>query len=188
MKRRRFITHIFAGAAGTVSLPCAGSFVFAQERVYLSEEKALKLIFPRSRQIEREEKQLNDEQLRSIEKRLGVRLASSTQVIWRGTTGDATDGYAMILNEIGKERFISFIVGITPDFKVQRIALMVFRESKGWEVEDPRFTAQFRGKTSHDHLQIGSDIIAITGATLSSRAFCRGAKKALIICETLYKH
>ncbi|HKX27734.1 MAG TPA: FMN-binding protein, partial [Blastocatellia bacterium] len=165
-----------------------GPFDWTQERVYLSEEKALKLVFPKSQQIQREEQRLNDEQTRSVEHRLGVRLASSEQVVWRGTTDGGTDGYAMILHEIGKERLITFIVGIAPDFKVQRIALMVFRESKGWEVEDPRFTAQFRGKTSQNRLQIGSDIIGITGATLSSRAFCRGAKKALVICETLYKH
>lgn len=185
MQRRRFITYVITGAAGAVALPAATAF--AQQRVFLTEEKALKLVFPKSQQVQREEKQLTEEQLKTVESKLGVRLASRKQIVWRGVTDGKADGYAMILDEIGKEQFITFIVGVTPDFKVQRVALMVFRETKGWEVEDPRFTGQFRGKTLHDRLAVGIDIVGVTGATLSSRAFCRGAKKALVICETLYK-
>jgi Na+-translocating ferredoxin:NAD+ oxidoreductase RnfG subunit len=143
---------------------------------------------PSSAKVVKEERDLTDEQLHAVEKTLGTRLQSRAQVIYCGETNSATDGYAMIANEIGKEQFITFVVGITKEFKVQRVALMVFRESRGWEVEDPRFTGQFRGKTSRDRLLVGADIIGITGATLSARAFSRGTKKALAICEALYKH
>lgn len=185
MERRTFITNLITGAlaVGAASRP-----IRAQERRYLTEERALRLALPSSAKVAREERELTDEQLHAVEKTLGTRLQSRTQVIYRGETQGATDGYAMIMHEIGKEQLITFVVSLTKEFKVQRVALMVFRESRGWEVEDARFTGQFRGKTSHDRFLVGADIIGITGATLSARAFGRGTKKALAICEALYKH
>lgn len=190
IRRRHFVTRLIrdtgAVAAGAVLL---GDILplLAQQRVYLSEQQALKLIFPHSEKVLAEDHDLTPEQDRSIALSLRYRLASRTQRVWRGVTGDRTDGYAMILNEIGKEQYITFIAGVTPEFRVLRVALMVFRENRGWEVEDARFTNQFRGKISLDRLIVGADINGITGATLSSQALCRGTKKALVICETLYR-
>src|SRR6266498_2341357 len=184
MKRRTFVTQIITG---TAALTSPAHYTFAQERRYLTEEQALKLVFPSSAKIVKEAKELSDEQRQAVQKALGVRLQSRSQTFYRGETNGATDGYAMIANEIGKEQFITFIVGIAKEFKIQRVALMVFRESRGWEVADARFTGQFRGKTVRDRFLVGSDIIGITGATLSARAFGRGARKALVLCEALYK-
>lgn len=190
IRRRHFVTRLIrdtgAAAAGVTFIGDVFP-LFAQQRVYLDEQQALKLVFQRSEQVLPEDHDLTPDQERSIALSLRYRLASRGQRVWRGVTGGRTDGYAMVLNEVGKEQYITFIVGIAPDFRVQRVALMVFRESRGWEVEDARFTNQFRGKTSSDRLIIGADINGITGATLSSQAFCRGTKKALVICETLYR-
>ena len=185
MRRREFITHI---VTGTIALTATRGQAVAQERRYLTEEQALRQAFPGSEHIVRDEKQLSDDQLQTVEKALGIRLRSRTQAVYRAETRGATDGYAMIANEVGKEQFITFLVAMNRQFKVLRVTLLVFRESRGWEVEDRRFSDQFRGKTSSDRLLVGSDIIGVTGATLSSRAFCRGIKKALVICEALYKN
>ncbi len=184
MKRRTFISSVVAGV-GAVAV--AGVPLYAQERKYLNQDQALKLVFPKSERIVAEDHQLNDVQATAVQQALRVQLSKRNFTIHRGITGGGTDGYALIADEIGKDQFITFIVGITPDFRVQRVALMVFRESRGWEVEDARFTNQFRGKTSRDRLLVSADITGITGATLSSRAFCRGTKKALVLCETFYK-
>src|SRR5262249_17953703 len=183
MWRRTFITSC---VAGTLTL-ATGESVFTQERRYLSEDQALKLIFPKSQQIRTEDKSLNAAQQVAVEKRLRYRLAQTSFRIHIGETNGQADGYAMVMNEIGKEMPITFIVGITPQFRISRVALMVFRESKGWEVEDSRFTSQFKGRSSGDAFAVNSDIIGVTGATLSSRAFCKGTKKAIVICEALYK-
>lgn len=182
MKRRQFIKTVMA--LGTVAV--CHRVGFAQEKVYLNVEQALKVIFAKSGSIVQDQKQLTDAQLADLEKACGVRI-NKAQNIYRGVTNGATDGYALIVNEIGKDQYITFIVGISLEFKVQRVALMVFRETRGAEVNDARFTNQFRGKSKKDRLLVGSDIIGITGATLSSRAFCRGTKKALLICETFYR-
>jgi|SRR5882724_4544915 len=183
MQRRHFVTRLIQGT-GTAFM---SDTLLAQQRVYLSEQQALKLVFPHSGQVVPENHDLTPDQERAIALTLRYRLASRTQRVWRGLSGGHTDGYAMILNEVGKEQYITFVAGITPEFRVQRVALMVFRENRGWEVEDARFTNQFRGQALSDSLTVGADINGITGATLSSQALCRGTKKALVICEALYR-
>jgi Na+-translocating ferredoxin:NAD+ oxidoreductase RnfG subunit len=181
--RRQFVVRILQGSGtwAAASLP-----VFAQQRVYLTEEQALHLVFPASEHVLKEEKILTAAQQADIERRLRARLDGPSQRVYRGETGGRADGYGMIVDEIGRDQAITFIVGIGPDLKVKKVALMVFRETRGWEVQDARFTNQFRGRTARDPLQVGADIIGISGATLSSRAFCRGTRKALLICEALY--
>ncbi len=185
MKRRNFITTLIldTGASAAVLTPP----LMAQQRVYLTEQQALKLIFPHSESITVEDRELTPSEEQEIALALRYRLAKRRQRIWRAETGGKLDGYAMVMDEIGKEQYITFIVGVTPEFRANRVALMVFRESRGWEVEDARFTNQFRGKRPGDRLVIGTDINGIAGATLSSQAFCRGVKKALVICETVHR-
>jgi Na+-translocating ferredoxin:NAD+ oxidoreductase RnfG subunit len=184
MKRRQFIVGFTAGVA---ALGAAAPAAFAQDRRYLSQDQALRLVFPYSQDITREDYTLDASQLAAVQNALRLRLASATLTIFRGVSNGATDGYAMILDEIGKDQPITFIVGVTPDIRVSRVALMVFRETRGWEVEDARFANQFRGKTMRNRIAVGSDIVGVTGATLSSRAFCRGTRKALAICEALFR-
>jgi hypothetical protein len=184
MKRREFIVGVTAGVA---ALGAAASAALGQERRFLSQDDALRLVFPNSQRIARESYTLTAAQLATVQNALHMRLASATQTIFRGVSNDATDGYAMIVDEVGKDQPITFVVGVTPDYHVSRVALMVFRETRGWEVEDARFTNQFRGKTLSNRIAIGSDIVGVTGATLSSRAFCRGARKALAICEAIFQ-
>lgn len=169
------------GAWAAASLP-----VFAQQRVYLSEEQALKVVFPGSTRVRAEDKALTPAQQEEIERRLRARLGGATQRVWRGETAGRADGYAMVVDEVGREQAITFIVGLGPDLKVRKVALMVFRETRGGDVDDPRFTNQFKGKSARDPLQVGGDIIGIAGATLSSRAFCRGTRRVLLICDALY--
>lgn len=186
MQRRIFINKLIKTVGLAATTVIANPLpVWSQERVFLTTDKALKVIFPKSEKILTEQKLLNDEQLKKISNLLRVQIPKQ-QIFFRGETAGNTDGYAMILNEIGKDQFITFIVGITPQFKVFRVSLMVFRETRGWEVQDARFSNQFAGKTSRDRLLVGADIVGITGATLSAQAFCRGTKKALALCETVY--
>lgn len=187
MDRRVFIKKLMVTSIAVSPLIAHPETIWAQEKVYMTEEQALKMIFAKSERIVKEEKILSNELRPKVEVALGARLSTDKHLIYRGETAGSTDGYAMILNELGKDQFITFIVGVSNQFKIQKIALMVFRETRGWEVKDARFTNQFVNKTTKDRLLVGADIVGITGATLSVRAFCRGSKKALLLCEALYK-
>lgn len=94
-------------------------------------------------------------------------------------------GYAVVVEEIGKHRPITFVVGVRPEGVVQDVALMVYREPYGGEVRAPRFLAQYRGKNRTAPLLPFRDIRNITGATLSTEAIGRGVRKALALLRAL---
>ena len=64
--------------------------------------------------------------------------------------------------------------------KVKQAVVTSYRHSRGRAVCSPSFTRQFRGKGPADPIELGKDIDAITGATLSSRAM---AETVRIIIE-----
>lgn len=87
---------------------------------------------------------------------------------------------AWVLDEIGKERPIT--VGIVVgDDGIERIKVLVFRESRGWEVRHPFFTEQFVGAKLEDGRRLDRSIDGISGATLSVRALKKLARVALLL-------
>lgn len=95
-------------------------------------------------------------------------------------------GYALVTEEKGKYRPITFMVGITPDLRVQDIAVMVYRESRGGEVRSKRFLAQYAGKRATDPLQVNRDIINVTGATISVRSINAGVHRVLLLATAAF--
>ena len=91
---------------------------------------------------------------------------------------------AWILEEIGKERPIT--TGLIVDGGVlQRIRVLIYRESRGWEVRHDFFTDQFTGATLTGEHRLDRRIDGISGATLSVRALTRLARVALYLHETV---
>jgi hypothetical protein len=87
---------------------------------------------------------------------------------------------AWILEEVGKEQPIT--VGLTVDQgRLERMKVLVFRESRGWEVRHPFFTDQFIGATLDDRQRLDRHIDGISGATLSVRAMKKLATLALYL-------
>ncbi|MGK0297004.1 MAG: hypothetical protein ACI9XC_000604 [Gammaproteobacteria bacterium] len=93
---------------------------------------------------------------------------------------------AWILEEIGKS--LPITVGIVVnENKIERIKILIFRESRGWEVRYPFFTEQFTSAilTSGNKLDKGID--GISGATLSVNAVKKLAALALLFHQQLSK-
>jgi FMN-binding domain len=87
---------------------------------------------------------------------------------------------AWILDEVGKD--LPITTGIVIGAKgIERLQILEFRESRGWEVRYPFFTEQFAhaGLTSEQRLD--TDIDGISGATLSVGAVERLARMALYL-------
>jgi hypothetical protein len=87
---------------------------------------------------------------------------------------------AWILEEIGKERPITAGV-VVNDGKIERINVLTFRESRGWEVRYPFFTDQFSDATLKEDKQLDRHIDGISGATLSVKAMTKMARLALLL-------
>lgn len=85
---------------------------------------------------------------------------------------------AWILEEIGKS--LPITVGIVVnDNKIETVRILIFRESRGWEVRYPFFTDQFSEATLVDNNELDKGIDGISGATLSVRAVTRLTMLAL---------
>ena len=154
--------------------------------VYLTEEQALKLLFPKSQQIRAEELRLTQEQKARIQDRIGWKFPEESFRAFKAETNGKVDGYAVIQETIGKHRPITYMVGVTPEGRVSDIEILVYRESKGSEVRMKRFNSQYEGKTPLDPIRINKDIINITGATMSVRSVSAGVKRALVLVDEFY--
>jgi hypothetical protein len=94
---------------------------------------------------------------------------------WRSSTRTA-----WVLDEIGKERPIT--VGIVIDHdRVETVRVLIYRESRGWEVKSPVFTAQFGGARLVEEMKLDRAIDGISGATLSVRALQKLTRLALLL-------
>ena len=64
----------------------------------------------------------------------------------------------MVTNQIGKYEPITFFVGVNPEFQVEGVVVMVYREGYGSDVRKKRFVRQFKSKTIKDPLAVNQDI------------------------------
>ena len=156
--------------------------------VYLTEEQALKILFPTAQKIHPEELRLTPEQKIRIQDQIGWKFPEESFKAFTAQSNGTVDGYAVIQETIGKHRPITYIVGVSPEGKVFDVEIMVYRESKGSEVRRKRFNAQYEGKTAQDPIRINKDIINITGATMSVRSVSAGVKRALVLVDEFYLH
>jgi H+/Na+-translocating ferredoxin:NAD+ oxidoreductase subunit G len=161
----------------------------AQEGIFLREEEAPKAVFPEGTSFDRKMIRSTEELKEKIRQRMGKTKTSvweDSYVTFIAKKGDAILGYAVIVEEIGKHRPITFVVGVGNDRKIKDAALMVYREAYGGEVRDRRFLQQYEGKELKDPLLPYRDIQNISGATLSVEAIGRGSKKALAVVDLIY--
>ena len=160
-----------------------------QEGVFLKEEEAPRAVFPDTTSVDRKVIPSSEDLRSKIAQRMGKTKTSLWEdfyVTFIVKKGESILGYAVIVEEIGKHRPITFVVGIGTDHKIKDAALMVYREAYGGEVRDRRFLQQYKGKSLKDPLLPYRDIQNISGATLSVEAIGRGSKKALALIELVY--
>jgi len=85
---------------------------------------------------------------------------------------------AWILEDIGKDKPITLGIVVLAA-RIERVEVLAFRESRGWEIRYPFFTSQFAGLTLAADGYLSKSVDGITGATLSVRAVERVARLAL---------
>lgn len=154
--------------------------------VYLTEEEALKLMFPKSTRIKKELLRVPTDKKIVIEERIGWKFPEDAFEVYIGETGAQIDGYALIQNTIGKHKPMTYMVGVDARGHVSNVELLVFREARGSEVRTKRFNVQYEGKTVLDPVRINKDIINISGATMSVRSMTAGIKRVLVLVDEFY--
>jgi FMN-binding domain len=154
--------------------------------VFLSEDEAVKLMFPKSERIKKDLLKVPADKKMAIEERIGWKFPEDSFEVYIGETGTQVDGYALVQNTIGKHKPMTYMVGVDAHGRVSNVELLVFREARGSEVRTKRFNVQYEGKTVLDPVRINKDIINISGATMSVRSMSAGIKRVLVLVDEFY--
>ncbi len=144
------------------------SLAFAE--VYITVEEAIKNIFPAFQEYKTEKHILDKQEFKVYS------ILKDKEVI----------GWAVMVDEMGKNKPITFLVGIDIHGKVLEVYVLEFRDLFGSEIKRRSFLRQFQGKSMNDTLTVGHDIDAVTGATISSHAAASSVKKAIKVIEELH--
>lgn len=154
--------------------------------VFLTEEEALKLMFPKSERVRKELLRVPMDKKSAVESRIGWKFPEDSFDLYIGETNGHVDGYAFVQNTIGKHKPMTYMVGVDAQGLVSNVELLVFREARGSEVRTKRFNVQYEGKSVLDPVRINKDIINISGATMSVRSMTAGIKRVLVLVDEFY--
>lgn len=146
--------------------------VLCSAEVYLSTEAATKKIFPTLQRFEKKDFAIEGQRVKVLT------VYEAEKII----------GWAVVTDEMGKARPITFLVGIGPKGEVLGIYVLEYREMFGSEIKRRSFLRQFQGKSLKSSLKIGQDIDAVTQATISSHAATLAVRRSLKIIEDLQKN
>jgi hypothetical protein len=179
------ISQALAALALSFSLGAGG--VARADQVYFTPRDLLADFFRASQNVTYKKLQLTDGDKARLAHRLGYAVSKPSYTFYIASSGSHVDGYAFLDDEMGEHQPISFAVKLSPDGRVERQEVVVYREPRGDEVRDESFRRQFVGKSAHDPIVVNEDIVVVSGATSSSRAIANGVKRAVVLFDELVK-
>jgi len=156
-------------------------------KVYFTPEQALARVFDGADRQWTETWEPTPDERAALAGRLGLQVPEPAFTFHRASRAGRELGWALVLEEKGRFKPITFLVHVGPDRRVEAVLVMVYRESRGDAVRRARFLGQFTGKDGDDPLRLNRDVVGISGATLSSRALAAGVRKALVLTEARYE-
>lgn len=90
-----------------------------------------------------------------------------------------------ILEELGKEELITAGLLVNQG-RMEKVKVLVYRESRGMEIRYPAFLDQFPGISLTDDHYLNRNIDGISGATLSVQAMVRMTRAALYFDQLVH--
>ena len=101
--------------------------------------------------------------------------------------GEELTNIAILDNVSGKSLPITFLVIFDLNGNVISSRVIKYREPYGGAVSELTWLRQFRGKNSSSGFEIGNDISAISGATISTNSLSKGIRKLVLLMEYIPK-
>ncbi|HXE56924.1 MAG TPA: FMN-binding protein [Gemmatimonadales bacterium] len=152
----------------------------AQER--LTQDEALRLAFPPPARLERRTAFLDSADLAAVRRAAGEDAATSQRVVTYYLA--RRDGRPLGVAYFDGHRVRSLqevlMVVVTPDGRIQRLEVLRFDEPPEYRPPEG-WLRQFRGKALDDDLSLRGGIVRMTGATLTSQAVTRAARRVLAL-------
>lgn len=118
---------------------------------------------------------LDAQQTKAVQQAGGVRVRTKTLQLWRASNG----GWLYVDQVLGKHEYITYALALDADGAVIGLEIMDYRETYGDAVRNPKWRAQFNGKRQGATLKLDTDIVNLSGATLSSAHITDGVRRLL---------
>jgi Na+-transporting NADH:ubiquinone oxidoreductase subunit C len=150
---------------------------------YMSLEQAQGLIFAQAQEFVFAPITLTPEQIDRIERQSAARVRTPQQQVWQARAGGKLVGWFILDQVVGKHELITYGLGINLDGSMRQFQIIEYREAYGYQVRNLSWRDQFVGKTAADPLEVGTDIVNISGATMSCRHVTEGIKRLLVFYQ-----
>ncbi len=150
-------------------------------------QSAMKRVFPGTTYSAVRTTALPEAATQAVYKRTGQAIGSKLGICHALDANGNIVGYGLLDDVRGKSQPITYLAMIRPDGTLAEIEVLVYREPYGGEIQYESFRKQFRGKKPDAELRVGHDITNIAGATISSNAITKGAKKLVVLFDELRK-
>ena len=102
-------------------------------------------------------------------------------IYWEIEDDEKLKYIAIIDNVYGKTLPITFLVIFNLDGSIHNSTIVKYREEHGGAVSSENWLSQFNGKNKTNSFDVGEEIQAISGATISVNSVSRGIKKLTIL-------
>ncbi len=155
-------------------------------QVFKTRQQVLQEVFAGEDTVIRKTLFLDDAQLKAIQEKSNSALKSPVITYYLGMKNQLPTKYAFFEDKIVRTKKAIILVVVTPAHKIERLEVLAFDEPRDY-LPIPKWFTLFIGKSLSDQLFPGKGIHAVTGATLSVRAFTELARQALAIQELIGK-
>lgn len=146
----------------------------AQATVYFSVEQAQAQLFP-GQSLTPVSVTLTPAQIKAIQNASGERVREPHVRVWKSANG----GWFYLDRVLGKHEFITYALALNADGAVTGMEILEYRETYGDGVRNPKWRAQFHGKRHGAKLKLNTDIVNLSGATLSCLHLSDGTRRIL---------
>lgn len=151
--------------------------------VFYARDEALQMAFPGA-QVEARDYFLTAEQRRAVEERSRAPIESDLVTLYHAKRDGEVVAYGYIDTHQVRTLPETLLVVLSPGGHVTATHLLAFYEPAEYSAP-PRWLEQFRNKGADDDLQVGRQIAALTGSTLTSRAVAASVRRALALHAVL---
>lgn len=159
----------------------------ASAETILTFKQAMEIAFPSSGKVERFHPKVTDEQRKAVVRRVPIRARASLAGIYVGHSAGRIDAVAFVDHVVGRTDYITHLLVLSPEGRVRRMEIMVFREPLGDGVRHAAFRRQFIGKSAGDGLRLGREVTNVSGSTLSCIAVAERVRFLLAYHEIVIK-
>lgn len=149
----------------------------AYATVYLTVEQAQREMFPAASEFVARPIDLAPVQRQAITRSAGS--SPKRLLVWEARSGSRRIGWFLLDKVLGKHENITYAVALDVQGRIATIEILEYRETYGGEIRNPRWRAQFSGRSVASPVSLGQDIRNISGATISCRNVTRGIKRLL---------